>query len=130
MYFEIEKQAKDAIIKAIDNFDCEIDTDFKLEFPPNPDLGDLASTISFALAKQLRRAPDGIAEELASCIEVPEIFEKVKAVGPYVNFFVDYSKFSKMLLDYVTDDYGQLEKVDEKIVLEHINILLNYHYPL
>ena len=53
MYFEIEKQAKDAIIKAIDNFDCEIDTDFKLEFPPNPDLGDLASTISFALAKQL-----------------------------------------------------------------------------
>lgn len=119
MYFEIEKQAKDAIIKAIDNFDCEIDTDFKLEFPPNPDLGDLASTISFALAKQLRRAPDGIAEELASCIEVPEIFEKVKAVGPYVNFFVDYSKFSKMLLDYVTDDYGQLEKVDEKIVLEH-----------
>ena len=119
MYFEIEKQAKDAIIKAIDNFGCEIDTDFKLEFPPNPDLGDLASTISFALAKQLRRAPDGIAEELASCIEVPEIFEKVKAVGPYVNFFVDYSKFSKMLLDYVTDDYGQLEKVDEKIVLEH-----------
>ena len=87
-------------------------------------LGDLASTISFALAKQLRRAPDGIAEELASCIEVPEIFEKVKAVGPYVNFFVDYSKFSKMLLDYVTDDYGQLEKVDEKIVLEHTSAVL------
>ena len=49
MYFEIEKQAIDAINKALDQYDVEIDRDFRLDFPPNPNLGDLASTIAFAL---------------------------------------------------------------------------------
>lgn len=119
MYFEIEKQAIDSINKAVENFDCEIDEDFRLEFPPNPKLGDLASTISFTLAKKLRKSPNLISEELASIIEVPEIFEKVEAVGPYVNFFIDYDAFSKALLNKIDEDYGQLPKVDEKIVLEH-----------
>lgn len=51
MYFEIEKQAIDAINKALDQYDVEVDRNFKLEFPPNPNLGDLASTIAFALTK-------------------------------------------------------------------------------
>lgn len=119
MYFEIEKQAIDAINAALDQYDFEIDRNFKLEFPPNPDLGDLASTISFALSKLLKQSPNITSEELASKIEVPDIFEKVEAVGPYVNFFIDYSKFSKKLLDKIDDNYGQLPKVDEKIILEH-----------
>ena len=119
MYFEIEKEAIASIKKAVKSLDCEIDDDFRLEFPPNPDLGDLASTISFLLAKQLRKSPHLIAKELIDVIEVPEIFEKVEAVGPYVNFFIDYSNFSKLLLNKIDERYGQLPKVDEKIVLEH-----------
>ena len=119
MYFEIEKEAIASIKKAVESLDCEIDDDFRLEFPPNPDLGDLASTISFLLAKQLRKSPHLIAKELIDVIEVPEIFEKVEAVGPYVNFFIDYSNFSKLLLNKIDERYGQLPKVDEKIVLEH-----------
>ena len=119
MYFEIEKEAIASIKKAVKSLDCEIDDDFRLEFPPNPDLGDLASTISFLLAKRLRKSPHLIAKELIDVIEVPEIFEKVEAVGPYVNFFIDYSNFSKLLLNKIDERYGQLPKVDEKIVLEH-----------
>ena len=119
MYFEIEKQAIEAINKALDQYDEEIDRNFKLEFPPNPDLGDLASTIAFALTKKLRTSPPEVAADLVSKIEVPEIFKEVKNFGPYVNFFIDYDKFSKMLLERVGEDYGSLDKTGEKIVLEH-----------
>ncbi len=119
MYFEIENQAREAIKEAIASFDCEIESEIRLDFPPNPDLGDLASTISFDLAKKLRKAPNLLSVEVAEAINVHDIFEKVVAVGPYVNFYVDYSKFAKALLDKIDDNYGQLSAVDEKIVLEH-----------
>ena len=64
MYFEIEKQAIDAINKALDQYDVEIDRNFKLEFPPNPKLGDLASTIAFELTKKLRTSPPEVAKDL------------------------------------------------------------------
>ena len=119
MYFEIEKQAIDALNKALDQYDEDIDRNFRLDFPPDPKLGDLASTIAFALTKKLKTSPNLVAEDLVSKIEVPDIFEKVQNFGPYVNFFIDYSKFSKQLLEKVDENYGQLEKVDEKVVLEH-----------
>ena len=119
MYFEIEKQAIDAINKALDQYDVEIDRDFRLDFPPNPDLGDLASTIAFALTKKLRTSPPEVAADLVEKIEVPKIFSKVQNFGPYVNFFIDYNEFSKQLLDKVDDTYGQLPATGEKIVLEH-----------
>jgi arginyl-tRNA synthetase len=119
MYFEIEKQAIDAINKALDQYDVEIDRNFKLEFPPNPKLGDLASTIAFELTKKLRTSPPEVAKGLVEKIEVPEIFSKVQNFGPYVNFFIDYDKFSKLLLEKVDDDYGRLPDYDEKIILEH-----------
>ncbi len=119
MYFEIEKEAINAINNALDKYDEEIDRNFRLEFPPDPKLGDLASTIAFALTKKLKTSPNLVAEDLVSKIEVPDIFEKVENFGPYVNFFIDYSKFAKMLLEKVDESYGQLPKIDEKIVLEH-----------
>ena len=119
MYFEIEKQAIDAINKALDQYDVEVDRNFRLDFPPNPNLGDLASTIAFALTKKLKTSPPEVAKDLVEKIEVPEIFSKVQNFGPYVNFFIDYNKFSKQLLENVDDTYGQLPKYNEKIVLEH-----------
>lgn len=119
MYFEIEKQAIDAINKALDQYDEEIDRDFRLDFPPNPNLGDLASTIAFALTKKLKTSPPEVAKDLVEKIEVPEIFSKVQNFGPYVNFFIDYNKFSKLLLEKVDENYGQLPETGEKIVLEH-----------
>ena len=119
MYLEIEKQAIDAINKALDQYDVEVDRNFRLDFPPNPNLGDLASTIAFALTKKLKTSPPEVAKDLVEKIEVPEIFSKVQNFGPYVNFFIDYNKFSKQLLENVDDTYGQLPKYNEKIVLEH-----------
>ena len=125
MYIEIEKQAIDAINKALDQYDVEIDRNFKLEFPPNPKFGDLASTIAFALTKKLRTSPPEVAADLVEKIEVPEIFTKVQNFGPYVYFFIDYSKFSKLLFEKVDENYGQLPEYGEKIVLEHTSATPN-----
>ena len=119
MYFKIKNEAIDAINKAIEKMGCEIDGEVKMEFPPNPELGDLASTVSFQLAKVLRKGPQLIAPEVVEAIELPEIFSKVEATGPYVNFFINHDIFAKDLLASVDEDYGTLEAVDEKIVLEH-----------
>ena len=119
MYFEIEKQAIEAINNALDQYDVEVDRNFRLDFPPDPKLGDLASTIAFDLTKKLKTSPPEVAADLVEKIEVPPIFEKVQNFGPYVNFFINYDEFSKMLLEMIDDNYGQLPKVDEKIILEH-----------
>lgn len=95
------------------------DNEIKLEFPPNPELGDLATTLTFSLAKILKKSPNLIAQDLVKEIEFPKIFDKVEAKGPYLNFFINYDIFSKELLKSIKKDYGQLPNKDEKIVLEH-----------
>lgn len=58
-----------------------------IEKPKSSDLGDLAFP-AFQLAKTLRKSPQIIAGEIAEKIDIKG-FEKVIAVGPYVNFFLD-----------------------------------------
>ena len=54
-----------------------------LETPKNADMGDLAFP-AFSLAKVLRKAPQMIAADIAEKIDASN-FEKVEAVGPYIN---------------------------------------------
>ncbi|MCG1001413.1 arginine--tRNA ligase [Lactococcus lactis] len=58
-----------------------------IEKPKSSDLGDLAFP-AFQLAKTLRKSPQIIAGKIAEKIDTKG-FEKVIAVGPYVNFFLD-----------------------------------------
>ena len=44
---------------AISHLGWEIPEDIRVEEPPNPDLGDVASSVSFQLAKKLKRIPHG-----------------------------------------------------------------------
>ncbi|EFR44325.1 arginine--tRNA ligase [Streptococcus pseudoporcinus] len=79
-----------------------------LETPKNSDMGDIAFP-TFSLAKVLRKAPQMIAAELAEKID-PSQFEKVMAVGPYINFFLDKTTISKNVLHAVIEEkanYGQ-----------------------
>ena len=120
MYNEIEKLAIDALYDATCKLDAEIPKDkITLEFPPNHELGDIASTVAFQLAPVLKKSPAMIAQDIAEVIECPEIYTKVESKGPYVNFFIDYNEFAVGLLNSINNNYGQLDKIDEKIVLEH-----------
>ncbi|TWT13415.1 arginine--tRNA ligase [Streptococcus sp. sy010] len=79
-----------------------------LEQPKHADMGDLAFP-TFTLAKTLRKAPQAIASELVEQLD-QTAFEKVEAVGPYLNFFFDKAGVSSQVLKEVLDageNYGQ-----------------------
>ena len=57
---------------------------------PKIELGELATPVSLALAKQLQRAPRGIAEELIARAGKIEGIERMEVAGAgYINFYVD-----------------------------------------
>jgi arginyl-tRNA synthetase len=119
MYFEIKNDALNSLKNALKALNHEIPEDIKLEFPPNPKMGDLATTISFQLAKRLKMSPVDITTDIMEHMDISEIFEKVEAKGPYINFFINYELFSRKLLETVDDNYGELPSTGKKIVLEH-----------
>lgn len=70
-----------------------------IETPPNKEMGDFAFP-TFKLAKILRKAPNIIAQDLAGQIK-SDLFTEIKAVGPYINFYLDQEKFNEIVLKEV-----------------------------
>lgn len=60
------------------------------EYPPEPTFGDLSTTLSFALAKQVRRSPRDVATAIQRAVHPdPALVEKIEVAGPgYLNIFV------------------------------------------
>ncbi|MFS9437699.1 arginine--tRNA ligase [Streptococcus sobrinus] len=94
--------------------DMELDAIVNLlEVPKNSSMGDLAFP-TFSLAKVWRKAPQAIASELVEKI-TSDKFEKIQAVGPYINFFFNKQEISQAVLadviaqgsDYGRQDLGQ-----------------------
>lgn len=93
-----------------------------LEKPKDKKLGHYATPIAFSMAKELRKSPMIIADELANIFKDEDIFESVEAVKGFVNF-----KLSENFLDeYATwalkneEKFGSDSK-DEKILLEFVS---------
>ena len=81
-----------------------------LEIPKHTSFGDVAFPC-FILSKTLKQPPQKIAEDLASTLK-SQYFQDVKAVGPYVNFFLNNEYFSGEILKTVVDqkhNYGALK---------------------
>ncbi|KRM72475.1 arginine--tRNA ligase [Lacticaseibacillus brantae] len=72
-----------------------------VETPKSSDLGDYAFP-TFALAKVYRKAPVTIAQDLVSQIDATP-FEAVKAVGGYVNFFLNKVSFAHQVLTDIAE---------------------------
>ncbi|MGC9018275.1 MAG: arginine--tRNA ligase [Candidatus Bipolaricaulaceae bacterium] len=54
--------------------------------PPHRELGDLSSRIAFLLTKELKKPPQGVAEELAKELSSHPAFSQVQAVQGFLNF--------------------------------------------
>lgn len=89
-----------------------------IEVPPNSELGDY-SFPCFALSRKLKKNPSEISKELSSKIKSPE-FEKVEAVGPYLNFFLNPIKLSDRVLKEISskkDKYGSSDIGKKKVIV-------------
>lgn len=71
-----------------------------LEYPPNAEMGDL-SLPCFKLSKQLRKAPNAIADQLQEAFAGDGSFEKVAALSGYLNFYFDKRLFADNMLQAV-----------------------------
>ena len=73
-----------------------------LEVPPDPNLGDFAFPC-FRLARELKKAPPVIAEEIKSKISAPWFLDKTVVTGAYLNFFVNRGFFAKSVLCKISE---------------------------
>ncbi len=76
-----------------------------------PEFGDLASSICFSLAKEMKKSPVQIAEEAAKNIKLPKksFFSKVEAKAGYINFFLDFPAVAESVLGEIEEsgqEYG------------------------
>lgn len=107
---------------------CSVATTLKLEDvydslvdPPQSDLGDLAFGC-FQLAKQFKKAPAQIAQELKDQIKLDDQIEKIEAVGPYLNFKFSLLALSEQLLVPIEQgEYFQLQLTENnpKTMIEY-----------
>jgi arginyl-tRNA synthetase len=88
----LRKQINKAVKKL---FKTEVEK-YDISVPEKEDHGDFSTNISFILAKQLKRNPREIAQEIASNIASTEI-AKVEACDGFINFFMDSSIYLKEL---------------------------------
>jgi len=90
-----------------------------LEVPPSPELGDFAFPC-FSLAKEFKKNPVIIAQEVASKLKLPEEIEKIQTQGAYVNFFVNKNTLTSNIIKSILsekDKFGK-GKDKEKIMVE------------
>lgn len=74
------KQRVSALLR--DKFNCDV----ILEKPKDRSFGHFATPIAFSLAKELRKSPMAIAEEIATSFNESEMFGAVESVKGYINF--------------------------------------------
>ncbi len=71
-----------------------------LEYPPNPDLGDVALPC-FKLSRILKKSPVDIANELAETLPKSEYIDRIESTSGYLNFFVNRDIFIKETIDEI-----------------------------
>lgn len=96
-----------------------------IEMPKDTKNGDYAFPC-FKLAKELKKAPPVIANEIKEKMEInPDIIEKVEIVGGYLNFYTNKQIITKEVLEKIEQGigYGKLEIGKGK------NIVIDYSAP-
>ncbi|AAB98223.1 arginyl-tRNA synthetase (argS) [Methanocaldococcus jannaschii DSM 2661] len=120
---DIKSNIINALKEVISKEICK-EIDIKLDKTPNLELGDYSVNICFRLAKELKKNPKIIAEELVDKLKAMNIegVKEIKAVNGYINFYIDYNKFAKNLMEEIDkkgNNYGRGDKKSIKIILEH-----------
>jgi arginyl-tRNA synthetase len=92
------------------------------QYPPRPELGDLALVAPFDLARTLRRPPREIAERLAGALGArPEVRKAAVAGGGYVNLFLERGPFLRALVAHL-DAGAPAPRVPGRVIVEHTSI--------
>ncbi len=96
------------------------------EVPPRIELGELALTIAFDLARKVRKSPGEIARQLAQdARQIPGIWRIEVAGAGYLNFYLNRGEMARTLAESIDNGaYGLASTAASfgKIIVEHTNI--------
>lgn len=100
--------------------------DVRLEIPPDSAMGDFAFPC-FELSKNLKKSPNDISKELADTINSynDNIISEAKAVGPYLNLFVNPEYLARTVLEEIQSeglDYGKGKQRKERVMIEYCQV--------
>ena len=74
----------------------------------------------FNLSKKMKKKPKpAMADRVRYSTEM---IEKVEAIGPYVNFYIDWAKFGQDVLENINAKYGGSSVKGKKALVEHTSI--------
>ncbi|EPP4226474.1 arginine--tRNA ligase [Campylobacter coli] len=100
-----------------------LECDFALENPKDKNLAHFATPLAFSLAKELRKSPISIANELAAKFQEHSYFDKVEALNGYLNF-----RLSKTFLNELANkalqnpnEFSKGEDKTESFLLEYVS---------
>ncbi|WP_273265114.1 arginine--tRNA ligase [Flexistipes sinusarabici] len=112
-------------------YDGEIDSlNYTVEIPKKSENGDFATNVAFLLAKELRKAPAKIAEDILSHLD-ESFFHKVEiAGGGFINFFVSYKQFHNFLLNILENEDNLTEKTKNPLKIQVEFVSANPTGPL
>ena len=102
--------------------------EFPLETPPDPKMGDLATTVAFDISKKTKQDPSNVAREILSHISLPEksLIHRVEAAGPYLNFFMSTSRIAEETfrsIEEQRESYGSSNLGrGRRTLVEHTNV--------
>jgi arginyl-tRNA synthetase len=122
MILDLQAQLGDAVRAAARAvFDADLPP-LSFQYPPRAEMGDLALTAPFDLARTLRRKPREIAERLATEIaKAPGVRKAEVAGGGYVNVFLDRAPFARDLQARLAAPPSRTG-VPGHVVVEHTSI--------
>lgn len=99
--------------------------EIKVEIPPKEGMGDYSVQCA-SLRNDEYKNPMEIATLIANNFNDEEkYFSEIKTMGPYVNFYLDYNKFAKNIIEEVEnkEKYGSLNQGNnEALLIEHTSI--------
>ncbi len=113
------------LIESLDKLGLSREKDFTVEIPNNTEHGDYSSNCAMILAKENKKAPKALAEELVKLLKKNKEYKKVEIAGPgFINFKLSPAFFQRIFWDirkaggdFGCSDFGQ----SEKILLEFIS---------
>ncbi len=94
-----------------------------LEKPKDISLGHYSTPVAFSLAKELKKSPILIADELVLKFTDNFMFEKVESVKGFVNFKLSVSFLESLVNNALNKktEFAKEDKKDEKILLEYVS---------
>ena len=117
----LKSQLKHALADALQKMPINMEAeapDIAVQEVPEGKAGDYGSPVAFGLAKTLRKNPAAIAQEIIGGLDLPPGVREAKAVGPYINFFVEPATFVQ---NTAIVDVG-LPTQSKKAIVEHTSV--------